>query len=201
MNKRMMGIFVFLLLGVPYMVTCNGCSGMGKYKKYSSADPELNITMDCISGWQGSETRGAHNSYADVYFGEPWDKVGAKTRRAFIEVTSIQASKTGPGTPDISAIAEGVATGKLKFKDGKLLGKAKIKLPAGEAMDLTFSFRAMDKLYSIDAKLIPVKERAVILKNGDRFYTVKYQNREEVFDKYSRDFDHIVKSLRFKEKR
>ncbi|MDD4879340.1 MAG: hypothetical protein PHR22_02655 [Candidatus Omnitrophica bacterium] len=197
MNKRAVSIFVFLLLGVAYMVTCSGCSGAGKYKKYSSKDPELNITMDYIPGWESSETRGAHNSYADVFFGEPWDKVGAKTRRAAIEVTSVQASRAG----EIQAFAEGIIAGKLKLNEGKLLDKAEIKLPAGKAMDLTFSSKGLDKLYSASAKLIPVKERVVILKNGGRVYTVRYENREEAFEKYSKDFSHIVKSIRFKEKR
>lgn len=181
------------------MVTCSGCSGAGKYKKYSSTDPELNLTMYYIPGWEFSETRGAHNSYVDVYFGEPWDKVRAKTRRASIEVVSFQVPKTG--TPDISALAEGIAAGKLRLNDGKLLGKAKIKLPAGEAMDLSFSFKAPDRLYNTSSKLLTVKERVVILKNGDSLYTVKYQNREEAFDKYSKDFNNIVRSIRFKVKR
>jgi hypothetical protein len=89
----------------------------------------------------------------------------------------------------------------LKFKDGKSLGKTKVRLPAGEAMDISFSFKAMDKLYSIDAKLTPVVERMIILKNGDRFYTVRYQSREEVFDKYGKDFSHMIRSLRFKDGR
>ncbi|MFA5339506.1 MAG: hypothetical protein WC317_05105 [Candidatus Omnitrophota bacterium] len=198
MKKSAVTVFI-LLLGAAYMVTCSGCSGAGKYKKYSSTDPELNLTMDHIPGWEPSETRGAHNSYADVYFGEPWDKVGAKTRRASIEVISFQGPKTG--TPDISAVAEGITAGNLKFNDGKLLGKEKIKLPAGEAMDLSFSFKAPDRLYSTASKLVPVKERVVILNNGGKLYTVKYQNREEAFDKYSKDFDHIVRSIRFKVKR
>lgn len=183
------------------MVTCNGCSGKGKYEKYSSADPELNIKMDYLAGWQFSETRGANNSYADVFFGEPRDKTNEKTRRAVMEVTSFQSSKTEAGVQTISTVADSLIDNKLKSKDGKLLGKARIRLPAGEAVDISFSFKAMDKLYSIDAKSIPVKERVLILKNDDRFYTVRYQNRGEVFDKYSKDFDHIIKSLRFKQKR
>jgi hypothetical protein len=201
MNRTVVRILVFLLLGATYMVTCNGCSGAGRYKKYSSADPRLNITMDYISGWEGKETRGANNSYFDVYFGEPWDKAGTKTRRAFMEVTSFQGQKPASGIPTISTVADGLMDSELKFKDCKLLSKAKVRLPAGEAMDLAFSFKSPDKLYSVKAKLMSAKERIVVLKNGDWFYAVRYQNWEEVFDKYDKEFTHMVRSIRFKEKK
>jgi hypothetical protein len=82
-----------------------------------------------------------------------------------------------------------------------LLSKAKVRLPAGEAMDLAFSFKSPDKLYSVKAKLMSAKERIVVLKNGDWFYAVRYQNWEEVFDKYDKEFTHMVRSIRFKEKK
>lgn len=201
MNKMAVKVSVFLLLGVGYMVTCNGCSGTEKYKKYSSADPELNMTMDYISGWQFSETRGSNDSYANVFFGEPRKKGEEKTRRAFISVTSVESSKIGIAPPTIDAVADDLSGKSLKFKDGKVLKRAKIKIPAGEAIELKFSFEALDKIYSVDSKLIPVNEKVVVLKNADRFYTVRYENKEESFDRFDKDFNHIVKSIRFKEKR
>jgi len=183
------------------MVTCNGCSGIEKYKKYSSVDPELNMTMDYLSGWQFSETRGSNDSYANVFFGESRKKGEEKGRIAFISITSVESSKIGVIPPTIEAVADDLSGKMLKFKDGKLLKKAKIKIPAGEAIELRLSFKAPEKIYSINSKLIPVNERVVILKNGDRFYTVKYENKEEDFGRFDKDFDHMVKSIRFKEKR
>lgn len=197
MNKTAMSVSIFLLLGAAYMVTCNGCSDAGKYKKYSSADPELNITMDYISGWQYRETRGSNNSYADVFFGEPRNKGEEKVLKAFISVTSVDTPRGGT----LETIADGLSDNKLKYKDGKLLNRARIKIPAGEAIELSFSYKALNKIYSIDSKLIPVEEKVVILINGGRSYTIRYENKEDDFNRFDKDFGHIVKSMRFKQKR
>jgi len=201
MNKMTVKVAIFLILGAVYMFTCNGCSGTARYSKYSSIDPELNIAMDYLSGWQPSETRGANNSYAEVFFGEPRDKEEKGTRKAFIVVNSVESSKMGIAADTIEAAANDLSGKMLKFKDGKSLGRARIKIPSGEAIKLDFSYKAPDKLYAVGAKLVPVMERVVILKNGGRFYTVRYENKEEDFSKFEKDFDHMVKSVRFKEKR
>lgn len=197
MNKTAIRVFI-LLLGAAYMVTCNGCSGAGKYKKYSSADPELNITMDYISGWLYRETRGSNNSYADVFFGEPRNKWEEKVFKAFISVTSVEIPRGGAPSATLETLANGLSDNKLKYKDGKLLNRARIKIPAGEAIELSFSYKALNKIYSIDSKLIPVGEKVVILINGGRFYTIRYENKEDDFNRFDKDFDHIVKSIRFK---
>lgn len=197
MNKAAMSVSIFLLLGVAYMVTCNGCSGAGKYKKYSSTDPELNITMDYISGWQYRETRGSNNSYADVFFGEPRNKWEKKVLKAFMSVTSVETPRGGT----LETLADGLSDNKLKYEGGKLLNRARIKIPAGEAIKLNFSYKALNKIYSIDSKLIPVEEKVVILINGGRFYTIRYENKEDDFNRFDKDFDHIIKSIRFKQKK
>jgi hypothetical protein len=197
MNKMAMNVSIFLLLGVAYMVTCNGCSGAGKYKKYSSADPELNITMDYISGWQYRETRGSNNSYADVFFGEPRNKGEEGIRKAFISVTSVNTPRGGK----LETLADDFSNSRLKYKDGKLLKRARIKIPSGEAIELSFSYRALNKIYSIDSKLTPVEEKVVILINGGRSYTIRYENKEDDFNRFDKDFNRIIKSIRFKQKR
>lgn len=198
MNKTAISVSIFLLLGVAYMVTCNGCSGAVKYKKYSSTDPELNITMDYISGWHYRETRGSNNSYADVFFGEPRNKGEEKVFKAFIAVTSVGAPKTAAPSAALEALADGLSDGKLKFKDGKLLNRRRIKIPAGEAIELSFSYKALNKIYSVDSKLIPFEEKVIILIKGGRSYTIRYENKEDDFSRFDKDFDHIVKSIRFK---
>ncbi len=194
MNKMSVRISIFLLLGAIYMITLNGCSGAGRFKKYSSEAPDLNITMDYISGWEGRETRGTNGSYADVYFGEPRDKAGTKAYRAFMQITSFPVMNA----QTVEVFEDSLVANKLKFKDGKLLGRTKVKIPAGEAADLGFSFKIPDRLYSVKSKFIPMRERIIVFEGGGRFYTVKYQNAEEDFDRYSKDFDHIIRSLRVK---
>ncbi len=201
MNRTAAGISFLLLLGVAYMVTCNGCSGSAKYDKYSSTDPELNMTMDYIPGWQYRETRGSNNSYADVFFGEPRNKGEEKGRKAFISATSVKIPDAAMPADMLDRSAESFAESRLKYKEGKLLGRAKLKIPAGEAVELSFSYKALDKLYNSNAKLAPVEEKVVMLINGGRFYTVRYENKEDDFKRFDKDFDHIVKSIRFKEKR
>ena len=50
------------------MANHNGGCDNPEYNKYSSEDTELNLTMDYISGWKFSETRGSYGSYAQVQF-------------------------------------------------------------------------------------------------------------------------------------
>ena len=37
-------------------------------------------------------------------------------------------------------------------------------------------------------------------KRKDKFYTLRYQNKAEEFDRFSKAFDHLVNSLKFKDK-
>ena len=54
----------------------------------------------------------------------------------------------------------------------------------------------MNRLYSADAKLIPVKERVFIFKRGYKHYLLRYENSLKEFDKYNSAFTHIVKTLK-----
>lgn len=185
--------FVCLLLGVISMLNLFGCFSNLKYEKYSSKDPELNITMDYISGWLFSEHRGSYGSYAQVIFYEPESK--DKTLKAGIVVT---ANKIEPAFPTIKEFSDDLITKRLKFKDAAVLLKSKIELIGTEAINIELSYKTLDKLYGKDAKLVPVKEKIVVFKRNDKFYVVRYENTEEEFTKFYNAFNRIIKTLRFK---
>ena len=185
-----------LLIGVVSMFCFCGCQPIIQYEKYSSKDPQLNITMDYISDWRYVESRGSYNSYTQVQFIEP--AKSDKKLLASITVTTKTTSQAGLASPTIEAMADDIKTKKLKLKDAQLLARGKINLLNTEGICMDFSYKQLDNLRTIDAKLIPSKERTIILKQGDKFYIIRYVNTEEEFNKYSAAFKHVIKSLQSK---
>jgi N-glycosylase/DNA lyase len=189
-------IYLFLLIGVICMLNSYGCTGNFKYAQYSSKDPELNIVIDHIPNWLYREHRDVQNGYASVLF---FENRKDKNYKARITVTIRNDSKTGVQPVTIEAITDDLVTKRLKFKDAKLLSRSKTMFLGLEARDIILSYKAMDKIYSTDAQLIPVKERIVIFKRGDKSCLLRYENTEQEFDKFSKAFNHIAKSLKFKD--
>ncbi len=178
------------------MANICGCSDGFKYSQYSSKDPELNLAIDYIAGWRSNEHKGENKMSAGLLFFE--DKKG-DVFKALISVNAIKASKIKVDPSTIEAMANSISESKLNFKDGKILSRSRIKVLATEAIELDVSYKTADKIYAVDSKYIPVKERIVIFKKGDKFYTIRYENKEEDFDKLNKAFDHIVRSLKFKD--
>jgi len=189
-------ICLFLLIGVICMLNNYGCTGGFQYAQYFSKDPELNIIIDYIPNWLYREHRDAQNGYASVLFFENRED---KNYKAKIAITMKNGLKTEIKLSDIEAITDDLVTKRLKFKDAKLLSRSKTMLLGYEAREVLLSYKAMDKIYSTDAKLIPVKERILIFKKDDKLCLLRYENREEEFDKFNKAFDHIIKTLRFKD--
>lgn len=190
--------FSFLLLGVICMINNYGYAEDFKYEEYSSKNPELNFTLDYILGGLHSEQAGSKNSFSQVVFYELSGRGQASGAAMVVTVEKSQNLEINPLTVDTRA--EDILNRRLKFKDAQILSKDKKKILGLPALDIKLSYKTLDKLYSIDAKLIPVTERIIIFKRQDRFYTLRYENKAEEFDKFSLAFDHLVSSLKFKDK-
>jgi hypothetical protein len=189
---------IFLLLGVMCMINTYGCAEGFKYERYSGKDPELNFTLDYISGWLHSEQMGSKDSFSQAVFYQPSGK--DQTSMAGMVVTVEKSQNLEISAPTIDARAEDILSRRLKFKDSRILSRDKKNILGLPAWDIRLSYKTLDKLYSIDAKLRPVTERIIIFKRKDKFYTLRYQNRAEEFDKLGPAFDHLVNSLKFKDK-
>ena len=196
MKLMLKKVFVYLLIGVIYMFSYYGCSSGLKYERYSSKDSKINITLDYVSGWLYSEHRGSQGSYAQVLFYEPTRK--NKDFKAGMVVTVKDSSKIEVNPLSVEAVADDLLAKRLKLKDAKVLLKSKIRFFKTDAINVELSYKTLDKLYSVNAELIPVRERIVIFKRGDKFYFLRYENTDDEFDKFSKAFNHIIKTLRFK---
>jgi hypothetical protein len=195
MKYRADKICLFLLIGVICMLNSYGCTGGDKYKLYSSKDQELNITIDYISNWVYQEDKDIGSGYASVLF---FDSGEDKNFKARISVTARIAAKIESKPKTLEEMVADLTTRRLKFKDAKLLSMNKIKLLGLEAKEILLSYKVMDKLYSVGAKLILAKEKVVVFKKGDKFWVLSYVDTEQGFDKFSKAFDHMVKTLKFK---
>jgi len=189
---------IFLLIGVICMMNACGCAENFEYEKYSAKDPELNFTLDYISGWLHSEQAGSKGSFSQAVFYEPSTKEHSSVAAMVATVENTQNLEIKPAT--IDARAEDILSRRLKFKDAQLLSKNKREILGLSALDMKLSYKTLDKLYSVDAKPRTVTEKIIVLKRKDKFYTLRYQNKAEEFDKFSKAFDHLVRSLKFKDK-
>ena len=173
-----------------------GCAGGFKYEKYSGKGPELDFTIDYISGWEYHEQVGSFNSFFQVGFYEPVIK--GKSLRAMIVVTVEDSSKVNFSPKTLDGMLSDVVRRRMLFNSTRILSKTRDNICGEEAVDITFSYRALADFESIKAKLVPMTERVVMFRRGEKFYTLRYADLAESFDKYSRAFNHIIKSVRFK---
>lgn len=187
-------ILAILLIGVIVMINRYGGFSSLKYEKYSSKDPELNVTMDYVLGWRYSEHRGSYGSYAQVQFVEPADKDIC----ASMVLTVIRNSKVTFKPLTIEAMAEDLVAKRMKLKDARVLSRSKRSLLSSQAIDIELSYKTLDKLRSIDAKFVPFKEHIILFKIGDRFYNLRYTSIEEEFKKFERAFYHCAETLKLK---
>jgi len=178
------------------MFSLQGCSEPIRYEKYSSRDAEINLSMDYISGWLYSESRGSAGSYAQVIFYEP--KREDKNLKAGIVVTVQDEARVQPGSFDISAFADAFLERRGKFKDMEVLSRSQGKLFGEESITLELTYKSLDKLQSADAALVPVKEKIVVLHRGGKFYSFRYINTDREFNRFARAFSRILKTVEFK---
>lgn len=183
--------------GAAYMFSLFGCAGNFKYDRYSSKDSEISVTMDYISGWSYSESRGANDSFAQVVFYEP---VKANNiNRAGIVLTIEKESKVSFSPLTLESKTDDLLSKRLKLKDATILSKIKKRfLNSVDAIEIELSYKMLDKLYAADAKPVPFKERIIVFKRSDRFYTLRYQGSEASFDRFIKPFKRSAESLKFK---
>ena len=193
--KRSFKIFC-LMAGASYMFNFLGCAGGFKYEKYSGKSPALDFTIDYIAGWEYHEQVGSFNSFVQVGFYEPVIK--DKSLRAMIVVTVEDSSKVNFSPKTLDGMMSDLVRRRMLFNSTRILSKTRKDIRGEEAIDVEFSYRALANFESIKAKLVPMTERVVIFKRGDKFYTLRYADLAESFDKYSKAFTHIMKSIRFK---
>ncbi|MBM3251363.1 MAG: hypothetical protein FJZ11_01090 [Candidatus Omnitrophica bacterium] len=188
-----------LITGVIIMLIGSGCFSQFKYEKYSSKDPSLGINIKYIAGWKFHEQKGAYGSFAQVVFHEPDRK--DKTIKASMSVTVEDSSKVKFSPTDLKGMEEDLLGKRMKLPEARVVSSARKNFLGVAAKDIGLTYRAPDKVYSLDAKLVPLQERIIIFKKDDKFYTVKYQNTPEDFAKFNQAFNHITKTLKIKDKK
>lgn len=177
------------------MATQNASSNNPTFQKYSSTDEELNLTMDYISDWEYREQRGSYDSYAQVqFYGAQKDGIAPS-----IIVTMKRTSKVSFEPLTIGGMADDLIKKRMLFKDAQVVSKSDAELLGDPAVDLTLSYKQLNKLHSIDSNHVSVQERVFILKKDDRFYTVRYINSQKEFGIYEEAFLHCIGTLRIKE--
>ncbi|MDD5669097.1 MAG: PsbP-related protein [Candidatus Omnitrophica bacterium] len=176
------------------MTNLNGCTPHLTFETYSSKDPEINLSMQYISGWQSSEHRGSNNSYAQVLF---YEKASSEKQLSAIIAVTVR-NKKGEKTDDSNTIVDDLISKRLKFKDAKLESKTQGTVLGAPSVIIDLTYKTLDKLYSTDAKFVPVKEKIIVAIKENTLYTIRYENAAERFSTYESAFNHIVKTITIK---
>jgi len=195
MNVSFKKLIILFMIGEFLMVDINGCSPSFKYDRYAGKNPALNFTIEYLSGWLHDEQTGAHNSFSQVVFVEPEGK--DKIFKPMIVATVRDSSKIEIEPKTVANFAKDLLSKRMKFKECSVIYEKNTTICGEGAVDIELSYQTIDKLDSVDAKLVPFKERVIIFEKSGKFYILRYQGRAKDFDKYSGAFTHIVKSLEF----
>jgi len=188
-------VVTMIATGGIFMANPYGSCDDSKYNEYSSEDPELNITMDYISGWLFKEHRGSYGSYAQVQFiGALKDGIAPS-----VIVTVRHNSKVSFEPLDIEGLADDLIKKRMLFEDAQVILRSDIELLGGPAIDLTLTYKQLDQLHNIDAKIISFQERVVIAHKDDRFYTLRYINPQKEYAAFEEAFLHSISTFQIKE--
>ncbi len=173
------------------MVNLLGCSGF-KFEKYSGKDPELNVELEYVSGWQHAEDRGAHNSYVQAMF-YPAGKV--KPPQPLMAVIKIIPKDNSSG---LDNAVNDLVSRRLKFKDGKVLSRSKVKLLGVEAAAVEFSYQSLENILKVNSPLVFYKEKDILFKKDGNIYSLMYKHAADKYYEFSPAFDRLVKTLKLK---
>jgi hypothetical protein len=188
---------IIALVGGIFMAGLFGCSPAPKLDKYISKDSMIGIESSYVSGWKYSESRGARGSYAQVVFYNP--SSAEKDIGSAMIFTAEDKQLLPAGINNINAMADDIVRKRSRLNSSKLLDRKNLSISGKEAVMLVLSYKKMDKLLDLSAKLIPIKEKVFIMENRGKFYTLRYENNSENYEKLNKVFDQIVKSIRFSE--
>jgi hypothetical protein len=191
MRQTVKRILVWTIIGAAGMVHNCGCSGSFKYVPYVSKISGLNVSTEYISGWKVLETRGERGSYSHVVFIE--NKPG-KEAKAFMSITATP----GGGSLTLQSASDDLIQKRSRFNGFTVVARSAATLTGLEAQELVLTYQELDKLYSMDAKRITVKERIIVCKKGDILYSCIYKSPEQRFDEFNAAFSHMMATIAFK---
>jgi hypothetical protein len=193
---RHISIIMAIIMGATIMYISCGCSNNRQYARYESKSPEFDIIFEYIAGWDRSEQKGSRGSFIQAALYEP--AAGQKKIRANMVITIEPAAKVqiDPGT--IEAYIQDIISRRMHFKDAKPVSKKTARCAGQPAIELVLEYQVLDNPESLNAVYVPVKERVVVFKKNDAFYTIRYAHDTNKFNTFAKAFEHMLASIQFK---
>jgi hypothetical protein len=164
------------------------------YQTYSSThDPK--ITMDYMTNWKTQETQGTNGSYVQIQFIGPPSHGFAPTMILTIE----PEDKVAFDSKTVDQAANVFVQRRLYLPKAQVASSGPMLVQELPAVYFVLTYQKPDRLGKTDAKMIAFKERAVIFKKGNKFYTLRYVHQEPLFTDFEEDFNHVLASLKINE--
>jgi hypothetical protein len=187
---------LFLVGGTILMVILFFGFGRQRFEKYSSRDPELNVTMDYFRDWNFYEDRGAYDSYAQAIFLEPVRK--EKPLRASVVLNIIKESKANFQPLTLTGFFDNQIKKWSSRKEVKFLSREKSKIADLPAYSIELTYYELANPEVLPANFVLMRERVFLWQKDRQFYTLRYVNIAKEFGKLENGFIHCVDSVRFK---
>jgi len=196
-EKQMkLSIRIFLLfMGAILMAGLSGCADNFKYERFTSRNPNFKLTTDYVSGWEPVMQAGSWGSFLQAVFYEP--EIIGKVSKAYMAFTQRDSDKVDFSPVTLQGLEDDLLKKRSAHKDMVVVKRSKTMLSGAAAVNLELTYRALVNELST-TPIMPVRERIVILKKGDKFYTLRYMNLTDDFAEFDPAFHHCIKSIKFK---
>ncbi len=197
MKGRIIKTWMWIIIGAIGMVNHSGCSSSFQYAPYSSRTAGLDVSLEYIAGWKFQETRGERGSYSHVIFVENNPR---EEMKVFMSVTAAPLSESAAQTFDLQSAADDLIEKRSRFKGFSVISRSAAAVAGLAAQEIVLEYQALNKLYRIDAVMVPVKERIVLCRKEDTLYSFTYQSPEKRFPAFNAAFDHMLATVELTKK-
>lgn len=178
------------------IIVAAGCGGDAvKYVSYPGKQAPLDISMDYPQGWVYTERRDAEAGYGDVIFVE--NRKG-KAFQATMMATVQKASLVKEGAPSSGSLLDSLVSRRLRFKEARIIKRSVTRVAGLYASQALVAYKTVERPADLEVSSIAVKERIIVMRRGDWFYILRYENEEKEFAAYDKAFAHVLKTLQFR---
>jgi hypothetical protein len=171
-----------------------GCSPKVRYELYRARDPELNISVEYPAGWTIQEHRDPKAGYTNVIF---IDKDIKKTFRPMMTIMAKKTASLKDPAMTPQAFSRAIVRTRLRLIPAKILSERQVLVGGVEANQTVVVYTAMDKIYAVDARQIPVKEEMAVFKKDDYIYVLRFEAGLKDYPLYEKAYRRAAKTLRF----
>lgn len=195
MKRQIILTLVIILMGVIVMTGYDNLEEL-EYVQYFPEDELIDLTFEYPKGWAVFERRGAYGSFIQAQILETLeDEQKDKEKACSIIITIYPKTKAKFAPLTAQGLADDIKNKRLSLKGSQLLSSSSTRIVGLEAIDFKLSYETFKVPLQAHDKPVSIIERVVCFQNGDNFYTMRLEARQESFDDYNTIFNRALKTI------